>query len=329
MALIDSYSRKITYMRVSITDRCNLRCTYCQPLNGVRWIEHGDILRFEEILRIVRVAAKKGLTKIRVTGGEPLVRKGTVGFIKELRGIGGILDIAMTTNGVFLKEYAEDLYEAGLRRLNISFDSLIPEKFQRMTRGNVYWRVWNGIEEAERIGFSPIKLNVVLQRGVNDDEVIEFVKMTLTRSVHIRFIEYMPVSELEEWRERYMPVEEIKERIERELGGFHEVGSLNGNHGPAELYRLEGGVGYIGFIHAISKHFCNECNRIRLTADGKIRPCLFSELEVDFRDALRRGCSDEEIGELLEQVLEIKPEGHKLNKYMKSRMLDSMVNIGG
>lgn len=327
--LVDNYNRQITYMRISITDRCNLRCKYCVPPEGISWMDHDTILSYEEILRIIRVAAQKGLTKIRITGGEPLIRKGVVDFISEIGRIEGIKDLAMTTNAVFLKEYALPLYNAGLRRLNISLDSLKPEKFYRMTRGNVFWRVWEGIEKALEIGFHPIKLNAVLQRGENDDEVIDFVKMTLDKPFHVRFIEYMPMNDLEDWKKYFMPTAEIIKLINDELGGFYPMGAINGNHGPSNNYRLEGAKGQVGFIHAISEHFCGSCNRIRLTADGMIKPCLFSDLEIDFKKALREGCSDEDISTLLDQVLFVKPEGHKLDTHLKERKRHNMANIGG
>jgi len=327
--MVDGFNRRITYIRVSITDRCNLRCTYCMPAEFSEWKEQDTILTYDEILRILSVAARRGLKKVRITGGEPLVRSGVVEFVERVAAISGIEDIAMTTNGVNLKNMAGKLFKAGLRHLNISLDSLESERFAKMTRGNVFARVWEGIEEAERVGFDPIKLNIVLQKGVNDDEVIDFVKLTINKTHHVRFIEYMPCSSFSDWTGKYLPVNEIIEKINSELGKLKPILKAQAD-GPSKNYRLEGAKGVVGFITAISdNHFCEQCNRIRLTADGKVRPCLFNDLEIDFRDPLRRGCSDDEVSALLDQVLGIKPKAHELDRYSQEKMLKSMVEIGG
>lgn len=193
--LKDNFNRKISYMRISITDRCNLRCTYCMPAWGFEWMDRNSLLTYDEILRLVRVAARRGLYKVRITGGEPLVRDGIVDFVAGVSAIKGITEIALTTNAVLLKKYAQGLKDAGLQRVNISLDSLDPKKFEEITRGHVFWKVWEGIEEAERVGFDPIKINVVLQNGVNDMEAVDFAKMTIEKPYDIRFIEYMPVND--------------------------------------------------------------------------------------------------------------------------------------
>jgi GTP 3',8-cyclase len=327
--MVDNFDRKISYMRISITDRCNLRCTYCMPAWGYEWMDKDKVLSYDEILRLVSVAAKRGLYKVRVTGGEPLVRDGVIDFVSGLTHTPGIKEIAMTTNAVLLKKYAEPLKQAGLQRMNISLDSLDPKKFEEVTRGHVFWKVWEGIEEAESVGFDPIKINVVLQRGVNDDECIDFAKMTFDKPYHIRFIEYMPAGDYEDWKSKYMPFSEIKERITKELGELQPIVRMDSD-GPAKNFKFEDGQGVLGFITAISdNHFCDKCNRVRLTADGRIRPCLFSEIAVDFREALRRGCDDDEINDLYDQVLGIKPQAHELAKLSEEKMLKAMVDIGG
>ncbi len=331
--LVDTYNRAITYMRISITDRCNLRCTYCMPEEEIDWKPKEEILRYEEILRIVSVAAKRGLKKVRVTGGEPLVRRGVVEFIEALHQIPGIVDIALTTNGVFLKETAESLYRAGLRRINISLDSLNPQTFAQIVQRDIFDRVWEGIERSEQIGFDPIKINCVLQAGVNDHEVIDFARLTMRKPYHVRFIEFMPCANWETWTKTYQPFAVTRDKIEAIIGKLEPVGEPNqgssGLAGPAENFKLPGALGVIGFIHAISHDFCGTCNRIRLTADGQIRPCLYSDTAVDFKTALRTGCTDDAISALLDRVMQVKPKYHELDVIPQEKQLFTMVNIGG
>lgn len=328
--LVDAYRRTITYMRVSITDRCNLRCVYCMPEEGLDWTPTSEILTYDELLRIISVAAKRGLRKVRVTGGEPLVRKGVVGFVEQLSRVDGLKELALTTNGVFLKELAGPLYKAGLRRINISLDSLNPKTFSQVVRRDIWHKVWEGIEEAERVGFTPLKINVVLQQGVNDHEVMDFVRLTQRKPYHVRFIEYMPCANWETWQKTYKPFSAVVDEVQTQFGKLLPVSGSNENDaGPAENFQLPGAPGVVGFIHAVSHDFCDTCNRVRLTADGKIRPCLFSEIAVDFREAIRNGCSDEEIEGLLDQVLYVKPEYHELDMIPEEKKLTTMVNIGG
>ena len=328
--LVDGYKRTVTYMRVSITDRCNLRCVYCMPEEGLEWTPTEEILTYDELTRIITVAARRGLRKVRITGGEPLVRKGVVGFVEQLSRVSGMKELALTTNGVFLKELASDLYKAGLRRLNISLDSLNPKTFAQVVRRDIFHKVWEGIEETERVGFEPIKINCVLQQGVNDHEVMDFVRLTLRKPYHIRFIEYMPCANWDTWVKTYKPFSAVVDEVETQFGKLVPVGGSNENdNGPAENFKIPGAPGVVGFIHAVSHDFCDTCNRVRLTADGKIRPCLFSEIAVDFRDALRNGCSDEEIEGLLDQVLYVKPEYHELDMLPEEKKLTTMVNLGG
>ncbi len=326
--MTDAYQRSITYLRVSVTDRCNLRCVYCMPEAGIDWMPKAHILTYEEILRIVTVAAKRGLRKVRITGGEPLVRRGIVGFIEMLHRVQGISQVAMTTNGVFLSDCAADLYRAGLRQINISLDSLNPKTFSEIVRRDIFDQVWDGIESAERAGFSPIKINVVVQQGVNHHEVVDFARLTLQKPYHVRFIEYMPCAQWETWVRTYQPFVPTRDEIEAHFGPLIPVQS-GPDAGPAENMRIAGAPGVIGFIHAVSHDFCDTCNRVRLTADGAIRPCLFSEIAIDFKAALRSGCDDAEIDRLLNQALRVKPEYHELDMIPHEKKLSSMVNIGG
>jgi cyclic pyranopterin phosphate synthase len=327
---IDTYNRPINYMRISITDRCNLRCHYCMPEDFTDWKPKEEILRYEEILRIVGVAASRGLKKVRVTGGEPLVRRGVVDFVRALHAIPGIETVALTTNGVFLKETAKALFDAGLRHINISLDSLHPETFAQIVKRDIFHRVWEGIEECEQIGFNPIKINCVLQAGLNDHEVNDFARLTLQKPYHVRFIEFMPCANWERWVNTYRPFQASFDRIEAEMGLLSPVGQPNeGTAGPAENFRLPGGKGVVGFIHAISHDFCGTCNRIRLTAEGQMRPCLYSSTGVDFKSAIRSGCTDTELSALLDQVMQVKPKYHELDVIPQEKQLFTMVNIGG
>ncbi len=326
--MTDAYQREITYLRVSVTDRCNLRCVYCMPEEGIDWAPREDLLSYEELLRIVTVAARRGLRKVRITGGEPLVRRGIVGFVEMLSRVPGLSQIAMTTNGVFLSSCAADLYQAGLRQINVSLDSLDPATFSRIVRRDLFHQVWDGIEAAERAGFSPIKINVVLQQGVNHHEVIDFARLTLRKPYHVRFIEFMPCAQWETWVQTYKPFTPTRDEIEARFGPLIPVQS-GPDAGPAENMRIAGAPGVIGFIHAVSHDFCDTCNRLRLTAEGAIRPCLFSPIAVDFKTALRSGCDDREIDRLFDLALRIKPEYHELDMIPHEKKLASMVNIGG
>ena len=327
--LIDAYNRTITYLRISITDRCNLRCVYCMPEEGIDWKPKEEILRYEEILRLVTAAAKRGLKKVRVTGGEPLVRRGVIQFIEALHRVPGLSDISLTTNGVFLKESVRDLYQAGLRRINISLDSLNPKTFAQIVRRDIFHQVWEGIELCQEVGLNPIKINCVLQAGLNDHEAIDFARLTIKHPYHVRFIEYMPCANWETWIKTYQPFQVTFDQIEATLGKLTPVAPHTAEAGPAEMFQLPHAKGQVGFIHAISNHFCATCNRIRLTADGQIRPCLYSDAAVDFREALRSGCSDETLIALLDRVMGIKPQYHELDVIPKQKQLVTMVNIGG
>lgn len=305
--LSDSFHRPINYLRVSVTDRCNLRCVYCMPEEGIPLLPREDILRFEEIYAVVRAAAELGISKVRLTGGEPLVRIGLPDLIRMLSGIKGIDDIALTTNGTLLAERAAELKQAGLRRVNVSLDSLIPTRFRAATRGGDVSRVLDGIRAAGAAGLNPVKLNVVVMGGFNDDEIPEFARRTIADGWNVRFIERMPFTDTRTTG-RFMPVSEIRQQIER-LGVLEPCHVKAGN-GPAKYFRLPGATGTIGFITPVSEHFCFHCNRLRLTADGKLRPCLLSEREIDLKTPLLGGASTEDIKKLIEMAVAAKPVGH-------------------
>ena len=328
--LIDDYKRHINYLRISITDRCNLRCAYCMSPEGISPIDHQAILSYEEIVRIAQIAVSEGITKIRITGGEPLVRKGVVSLIECLSKIEGITDLSMTTNGVLLGDYAQPLFDAGLKRVNVSMDSLNPDLFREITRGGDLSLVWKGIEKATAVGLNPIKINVVAIQGFNQGEVADFARLTLDHDYHVRFIEFMPVGNGNSWqRDKYLSGSSIRTLLEKSLTLDPVFSGEQVNSGPAELYRIKGARGMLGFINAVSNHFCSQCNRLRLTADGKLRPCLFSDEEIDIRDALRAHATDEDVGLLLHQALLSKPKGHAISEPSFRKCARDMVAIGG
>lgn len=327
--LQDPSGRRIDYLRISVTDRCNLRCIYCMPSQGIKLIEYKEILRYEEIIRIVRIASLLGVRKVRLTGGEPLRRRDITFLIKGISSIDGIEEIGLTTNGVLLKKYALSLKEAGLTRINISLDSLDPSRYREITGGGDIETVLSGIEEAERTGLTPISINMVPVRGINDEEIEDFARLTLEKPYRIRFIEFMPIGAKEFWSpERYIPEEEIRKRLET-LGRL-EPASVN-TGGPARYWKLPGAKGLIGFISALSNHFCSECNRLRITSDGKIRPCLFSETEIDLKPVLRGGGDDQELMRILSLAVQCKPSGHGLSPDARAfnSVLRPMSKIGG
>ena len=333
--LVDNLGREISYLRVSITDRCNYKCIYCKPEEQFEFIPHEKILRYEEIVEIIEEAVNLGITKVRITGGEPLARKGVVDFIKKLREIKKLEDISLTTNGFFLSEYAERLKDAGLNRVNISLDSLQEEKYKRITRGGSLEKALKGIDSALKAGLLPIKINTVLIRGINDDEVEDFVRLTLGRPLNIRFIEFMLSGEelKDNYRDKFISVLEIKESL-AEKYSFRPI-DINSGNGPAKYYQIKGGQGTIGFITALSQHFCKTCNRIRLTSEGKLRPCLFSNIEIDIKRAIRNTKADDKIirskiiRNNIGEAISIKPEGHRLNEKFSNRDSFKMSKIGG
>ena len=321
----DRFKREIDYLRISITDKCNLGCTYCMPHMKPKTFKAGEVLTGEEVLRIVRVARDFGVHKVRLTGGEPLLRDDIFELVRGIKAA-GVPDLSLTTNGMFLKERAASLKEAGLDRLNVSLDTMRPDRFKEITGGGELERVLAGIDEAERVGLSPIKLNIVPIRGLNDDEVVEFAQMTVERPVHVRFIELMPSRR--DWDDKKcVKSAEVKERIEAELGKL-EKRQFKGK-GPSRNFTLPGAKGIIGFISAVSHSFCYDCNRMRVTAVGKIRPCLFNKTEIDLLAPMREGADDAEISRLFQLALDTKPEGNYLNKPEDNKSIDSMSSIGG
>lgn len=330
--MLDKYKRNINYLRVSITDRCNLRCTYCRPKEGISLKGHEDILRYEQILRVVGQAVKMGFIKVRITGGEPLVRRGFVEFVQRLKKIEGLEDISLTTNGILLERFAKDIFAAGVKRINISLDSLDADRFREITGGGNLDDVLRGIDAADKAGFAPIKINTVVIRGFNDDEALEFARLAMKKPYQIRFIELMPVSmvNINQPRE-FMPNAELLKRIQKHFRLEESEKKKQSADGPARIFSLAGGAGEIGFINPVSDHFCSTCNRLRLTADGKLRACLLNESEVDLKKALARNCSDEELAGLIGRAIMLKPEKHDLDctdRNLKKCYRD-MSDIGG
>ena len=327
LKLIDPYNRHLNYLRISITDRCNLKCIYCVPRDLIPRLSHDDILTYEEILRLVRIGIKLGISKIRVTGGEPLVRKGVYGFLSDLSGIDGLADLSLTTNGVSLKANLKKIKAAGIKRINISLDTLNRTKFERITGFNLFDQVWQGIEMALEMGFHPIKLNIVALNGINDDELTDMARLSFEYPLHIRFIEYMPIGESQIGNGPLLLAPEIKKRISV-LGSLIPVTNTI-DDGPAQRYHFEGAAGEIGFIHALSHHFCDRCNRLRLTARGRLRPCLLSDHHEDVKKVMRTGGTDEELMEVFFKAVRHKPSDHNLAIQNPSRVCGQMSSIGG
>ncbi|NPV77968.1 MAG: GTP 3',8-cyclase MoaA [Anaerolineae bacterium] len=327
--LIDPFGRPITYLRISVTDRCNMRCVYCMPPEGIETRSHDEIMRYEEILQVVQTAAQHGITEVRLTGGEPLARAGIVSLVRMIAETPGIRDLSLTTNGLLLEKFAAELAEAGLKRVNISLDTLDPDKFSRITRGASLERVWSGLQAAESAGLTPIKLNTVAMKGVNEDELIDIARLSQRHPWRVRFIELMPVNNQTPWGEgfpspqsAYLPIHDIR-RILAPLD-LQPVEEKSGS-GPAREYRIPGAPGTVGFISPLGEHFCERCNRLRLTADGALRPCLLSDIEIPLLKALRAG---EDIYPFLERAVLMKPEGHELVKNHRP-MTRCMIQIGG
>ncbi len=321
---LDSFGRSINYLRISVTDRCNLRCIYCMPPEGVPQMPHSEILSYEEIRTVVQAAAELGINRIRLTGGEPLVRADLPKLIKMLSQVGGIEELSLTTNGAFLKKYALELKQAGLSRVNVSLDTLKPDKFQYITRLGKLEAVLEGIEAAKEAGFVPVKINTVVMRGINDDDVLDFARMTYEDGWHIRFIELMPFKGAAE----FVPSIELQQHISL-LGKLESCASITGN-GPATYYRLVGAKGTIGFIAPLTEpSFCSRCNRMRLTPDGKLRPCLLGEDEIDLKMPLRNSASMEELKNLILKAVASKPEHHHLEGGNVRLVNRKMSQIGG
>ena len=325
MKLVDTFGRKINYLRLSVTDRCNMRCRYCMPEDGVEKLAHQDILSYEELERIARAAVAIGIEKIRVTGGEPLVRKGIVPFLAGLSRIPGLRQLVVTSNGMMLEEMAADLRGAGVQRLNISLDSLDPARFCQITRTGDLKRVLAGIAAADRAGF-PVKINMVVMRGVNDDEIEAVASLALDRPYSVRFIEYMPSSRAERWQSLVLPGEDILKRLAARFPLLPVPRSELA--GPAREYRIPGAAGTLGIITPVTGHFCGDCNRIRVTSTGTARSCLFSGNELDLKPFLGEGAAF-----LLEDALRRnvmgKPGRHQLSAQSASHTPFAMSAVGG
>ncbi|MEO7458405.1 MAG: GTP 3',8-cyclase MoaA [Gemmatimonadaceae bacterium] len=308
--LRDQFGRQIEYLRISVTDRCNFRCRYCMPLEGLPWLPKADILSYEEIREVVGQLAPLGLRRVRITGGEPTIRPQLATLVGFLRGIADVEDIALSTNGVKLPELAAPLADAGLDRVNISADSLRPERIVAIARRDLGFDPVTAARAAQAAGLAPIKLNVVVMRGVNDDEVVDFARLTLDNPWHVRFIELMPVGALEPMTDEHVvPSDEVLSRIADALGPLVATSGPARGNGPAAYHALEGAVGTIGVITPMTHTYCGTCNRVRLTADGRLRTCLFGDHEVDLRGPLRRG---EALAPYVAQALAEKPEAHAL-----------------
>lgn len=335
----DSHGRTIDYLRISLTDRCNLRCIYCMPAEGISQVPHDSMLSYDEILRFVRIAAEAGVRRVRLTGGEPLVRKGVVDLVRELHAIDGIRDISLTTNGILLPKYLPELVDAGLSRVNISMDTLDPAQYTEVTRGGKLDDVLAGIDAALKAGINPVKVNAVAVRSLNQD-FYAFARMSVDRPLHMRFIEYMPVGDSSGvcghgWGEQdVISCEEIRESINSaaRANNTPELVPVEGSSkpeggGPARYWQFPNAQGTVGFISPLSRHFCGECNRLRLTSTGMLRPCLFSDDEFDARSVLRSG-SDSDVRALLQQALGAKPEEHTQGDHANATQV-GMNQIGG
>ncbi len=326
--LIDLYERRLNYLRISITDRCNLRCLYCMPSEGLEKLEHKDILTYEEILRLARIAVALGVDKIRLTGGEPLVRKDFPHLLPELMSIPGLKDVSITTNGIYLKEHLENIRSAGVNRINISLDSLKRDRYQQITGFDGFERVREAIQLARNLGFRPIKINMVVLKGINDDEVVDFARLSMRYPFHMRFIEYMPSGLLLHNEPlHYVSNTVIRERLE----AIEPLIQLprKAIDGPTVRYRFKEAQGEIGFISPLTHHFCQVCNRLRLTAKGHLRPCLLSDEELDLRGPMRAGATDRDLENIFAEAADHKPRAHHLNSKDSESLSGRMSAIGG
>lgn len=312
--LTDNYHRTIDYLRISITDHCNLNCHYCVPFDGRPKLPMADILTYEELFAIARAAVAVGVTKIRLTGGEPLLRKNMLEFCRMLTSLPEITDLAVTTNGILLESMAADLKAAGVKRVNVSLDTLLRDRYAEITGKDAFARVLGGIRKAAEVGLTPVKINMVPMRGINDDEIVAMARWTQEAPYDVRFIELMPTSG---WaRERhdrlFIPIDDVRKQVET-IGPLETIANLQ-TRGPAVYTKLPGARGRIGFIAALSHHFCQTCNRLRLTADGKLRACLFADDEIDIREPLRKNASPEVLQRIIRSAAAAKPKGHTLNE---------------
>lgn len=320
-------SRKINYLRISITDRCNLRCFYCTPWGGWEKLPAPEILRYEELLRIASVAVGVGIRKIRVTGGEPLVRRGAVDFLQGLHRLPNLSEVCLTTNGVQLPELAPALYEAGLRHLNLSLDTLRRERYRELTGSDNFLEVMAGLSRAATLGFNLIKINCVVLKDINDDEILDFALLARDHPYQVRFIEFMPTVPQKRWARHFFPMAEVRRQLE--VLGPGEAVAPSDTAGPARIFRLPGFRGELGFISSVSDHHCPTCNRLRLTAAGRLRPCLFGAQELDLKGPLRQGVSDSDLAQLFRQAIHLKNRGWRPSLLDSPPSCHSMVSIGG
>jgi GTP 3',8-cyclase len=325
--LHDALGRVVDDLRISVTDRCNFRCVYCMPEEGMQWLPRDEILSFEELTRLASIFVAAGTRTIRLTGGEPLVRRGLPVLVGMLRGLHPELDVSLTTNGFLLRRDAQALADAGLRRVNVSLDSLRADRFARITRRDCLNTVLDGIEAAREAGLTPVKVNCVVVRGFNDDEVVDFARMAREQGVHVRFIEFMPLDASGEWgRDSVVPGDELLEAVETEF----RMQPRDAGHDPSSRHSFaDGAPGELGFINSVSAPFCTRCNRVRITADGQLRTCLFSVAETDLRGPLRSGAGDAELERVIREAVWRKEPGHRINEPDFVRPARSMSQIGG
>lgn len=327
--LVDSFGRRHNNLRISVTDRCNIRCFYCMPADNVEFMPRDSLLTFEEIERVVRVGTTVGIDRVRLTGGEPLVRRDLHELVRRLNAVPGIVDIGLTTNAVLLADQAKELKAAGLQRLNISLDALDPEVFKQVTRRDSYDKVIEGIEAARQAGFGPIKLNAVSVRGLTESQILPFAELARTTDTEVRFIEFMPLDADSAWqRDKVLFASEIIEILESEFGPLSPLPAKNPN-APASDFQFADGRGKIGLIPSVSQPFCGTCNRFRLTAEGKLRNCLFSLEETDIRPLLRDGGSDADIADAMVACVAAKKAGHQINSADFVQPDRPMYSIGG
>ncbi len=326
--MLDRLGRDINYMRISITDRCNLRCRYCMPVEGVSLKEHREILSFEEIETLVRVSTELGIRKIRLTGGEPLIRRNLPDLVHSISRLEAIDDLAITTNGILFPALAAELKAAGLNRVNLSLDTLKNDRYQYITRGGDVSVVIKAMETALAEGLHPVKVNTVLIKGFNDDEILDFCRLAYNLPLHIRFIEFMPVGEVKYWnQDRIIKNSKVYETIGRHFS--LKPGRISRGNGPAKYFEMEGGQGSVGFISPMSNHFCGECNRLRLTADGKLRACLYDGKERDLKEALRGKEPEESLKQIFMETILAKPERHAMGDKAWGARNRKMYQIGG
>ncbi len=328
--MFDSFGRELKYLRISVTDRCNLRCVYCMPRDGVQWQPLAEQLSVDDIARVVDAAAQGGIRRVRLTGGEPLVHPQIVEMVRRIAAVPGIEEVSLTTNGMLLERLATPLAEVGLKRVNVSLDTLDASRFKRITRGGDIARVWKGIAAAEAAGLAPLKLNTVVVRGLNSDDLPGLARLTIENPWHIRFIEVMPIGNVEDWGdgfpapdERYVSVQEMHSI----LSGLHlQPEPAPTGNGPARTFRIPGAMGTVGFISPLGEHFCQSCNRLRLTSDGKLRPCLGASDEVSLRAPLRLG---RPLDQCFQQAIALKPQGHGFGVALPATSDRRMSQIGG